>query len=450
MLRGIFLAPPLAFARVGASKTPCSAYNWADNDISPRGLGQTTLEPALTLSVDSEGNISSEIPAEIVFRDEQGIRTVCPFFELHAEYLDDQGEPHTGPVTLELLESWGLGLSDVSWGVELANLKAYHYTRQAGDRVEAKLNLADNEHQRVTISGSSPVDSSDPLVRADRPIAMGEVQLPRPNSQFPELRLHFIAPAGLIYGPEDLDQRLAELDPAITGNADWREFSLPAERHIVNPSASWPRYVPSLATVGPFNERDYRNTPGGLLAAPISPIPGLPDDDPRERALGLVDDVSDGLVTCEVSVGGQTFTATARVVVGPPDFAPANRPPVSLADNLADRELRDDARQFEGTSEDLTSLVLDIFERAFETSDLMHRDYQNFRSIRTNGSEFAGQGGRATLDPEDLEALLWPPPDVQAVTDGLSHGMPIVDAGTRQHRRHNAVEIGRASRRERV
>lgn len=439
LLTRVFLAPPLAFARVGASATPCDAFNWASNDITPRGVGQTSLEPAKTLTIDDDGTVSASVQREILFRDENGIRPVCPFFELHGEYIDGAGIARTGPITVGLLAGWGSSPADVVWSVHLGNLKAFHYTRRVADRIDAKVSVAGNVHSRVALLGWSPDGDTEPLIRRNRPMPMGAIQVPKPDAAHPEIRLRFYAPKGHIYGPEDLVGRIEELDFDIRINAEWRAFALPVDRLIVNPNATWPRYVPSVADVGPFNERDYRNTPGGLLAAPASAIPWLPEGEIRERSLGLVDDVSDGIISCDVRVKGQTVSARARIVVGPPDFAPANRPPVSLADNLADRELRDGPRQSRWSDDDLTTIVLDIFERAFETSDLMHRDYQNWRSIRTNNNEFSEQGSRAWLDVEDLEKLLWSSPDPGSVSDGLSDGMPIVHSGTRQHRRHNAV-----------
>ena len=393
----------------------------------------------MTLTIGADGALTAHVPTEIVFRDGEGIRPVCPFFELHAEYDDAQGRQATAPLTLALLESWGATAADIVWSVVLGNLKAFHYTRRRGDRVEAKARIAADQHARIALQGVSPTDDGEPVVRASHPLPMGEIQIPRPDSQHPEMRLRFYPPAGHIYGPENLAERIDELEFGYQDNKEWQGFSLPPERLIVNPAASWPRYVPSMANVGPFNEYDYRNTPGGLLAAPISPIPWRPDDGPRQRSLGLLDDVSDGFVACEARINGTVFTARARIVVGPPDFAPANRPPVSLADNLADRELRDEPRQASWSDEELAAAVLDIFERAFETSDLMHRDYQNLRSRNTNDREYSGQGRGTWLDPEDLDTLLWPAPDAASIRNGLSTGMPVVEAGTRQHRRHNVM-----------
>ncbi|MDP2338589.1 MAG: hypothetical protein Q8N05_19500, partial [Bacteroidota bacterium] len=262
----------------------------------------------------------------------------------------------------------------------------------------------------------------------------------------PEIRLRFYAPKGEIYGPTDLAERMSALDYGVSvagemPNAEWRGFTLPPSHLIVNPDANWPRYVPSAATLGPFFGQDYRNTPGGLLAAPFSTIPWIEGAPLRQRSLGLVDDVSDGFVRCKLQYHGAQLDAVARVVVGPPDFAPANRTPVSLADNLADREDRSSVRITGGLSKDeLGELVLDMLERALETSDLMHRDYQNARAARTNRNELAESGTRSPFDADDLSAMLWPVPSATLIKEGRVGGMALSEAGTGKHRRYAALE----------
>ncbi|MFJ2689436.1 hypothetical protein [Pseudomonas sp. NPDC087336] len=398
----------------------------------------------LTFDVDQNGTLTSRIPSEIRFRDEDGIRPVAPFFELHGVWTEKDGQERSGPLTEDLLAKWGGGLIDVTWTVELANLKAYHYTRNPGDRVEARMQVSGGNYGREPLLGISPAEP-EPLIRAALPLPMGEIQAPRPNPQHPEIRLRFYPPQGRIYGPENFAERIEEIDYDLDvlgdkPNEEWRGFELPKANLIVNPQATWPHFVSSASTLGPFRGADYRNSPSGLLAAPVTKIPWL-NEEVRPRALGLVDDVSDGIVSCRVQLGAQTFEAIARIVVGPPDFAPANRPPISLADNLADREDRAGAREdvTAWSDEELSEIVTDIFERAFETSDLMHRDYQNLRSARENTIVLGELGARAQVDEEDLPGLLWPMPNEAQVRAGAADAMEISKAGTRQHRRHAAT-----------
>jgi hypothetical protein len=447
MVKQIWLSPPLAVARVGASSTPCAAYLWGANDATPRGFASTTISPAETLTLGEDGGVRSSQPHELRFRDEEGIRPVCPFFELHGTW-EEGGTTKSGPITAQLLASLGGSLDALTWEVRTCNLKAFHYTYLEGDRVEARVTLAGADTQRKVLAGVSPApgEGGERLVPEGAALPMGAVQLARPDADHAEVRLRFYAPRGLIYGPTDLAARMAatdfdfEIAPGQRPNAEYRGFGLPAERLILNPASSWARYIPELATLGPLGGGDYRNTPGGLLATLFEKIPWLDGQPVMERSLGLLDDVSDGLVSCTLRLGGATLTAVARVVVGPPDFAPANRPPVSLADALADREDRASPR--EGwTKEELNEVVIDILERAFEASSLMHKDYQNFRSHRTNSSTLVELGPMSPFDDEDVRAMLWPAADLNTVVEGRSSAMALSEVGVRRHRRNLAAEF---------
>jgi hypothetical protein len=125
--------------------------------------------------------------------------------------------------------------------------------------------------------------------------------------------------------------------------------------------------------------------------------------------------------------------------VGPPDFAPANRPPVSLADNLADREDRARARTSGWTKDELGELVVDIFERAFEASSLMNKDYQNFRSHRTNSATLTDMVS-APFEPEEVEAMLWPVVTTKEIVEGRASPLGLSEQGVRRHRRMLARE----------
>lgn len=439
MIKRIWLHPPLAIARVGASPEPCVSFMWGPNDTHPQGTGSTTLQPTETLTLSAAGEVSASSPHEIRFRDEHGIRPVCPFFELFAEWTSDDGTSHTGAVTQRMLADHGLSVSDVTWEVHVCNSKAYHYTFQPGDRVEARVVLRGDDTRRKGLAGHASPTASSPVATEAAPLPLGEVQLAKVDSEFPELRLRFYAPKGLVYGPRDLEERAAKTDFELSVNREWRGFRLPAERLILNPDAAWARYVPDLADLSPLGAADYRNSPGGLLATWVEPIPWL-EGALHDRSLGLLDDVSDGLISCTVAIGAQSLSASARIVVGPPDFAPANRPPVSLADNLSDREDRATPRSAGWTKEQLGELVVDIIERAFETSQLLHKDYQNFRSHRTNSGTLVEFGSRAPFDSEDVAAMLWPVVDRDAVQSGGASALELSEAGTRRHRRNLAIE----------
>jgi hypothetical protein len=102
----------------------------------------------------------------------------------------------------------------------------------------------------------------------------------------------------------------------------------------------------------------------------------------------VVDDTCDAVIEATLVVAGVRLPASARVFVGPPDFAPDRRPFVSLVDDLADREL--------GTPEPLTAAdleraeqeIADLFQRVYETASLANLDATRRNAIADN----AGNG----------------------------------------------------------
>jgi hypothetical protein len=389
------------------------------------------------MTLADDGTISSGVLQQIIFVDQYGIRPVCPFFELHAEWTTSGGQRQAGPVTIDVLDQLHKSVTDITWSLDLANLKAYHYTYDQADRINASVVIPGDETRRIELIGSSPANVDQPLIPKGSRVSLGSVQVARPSAAFPEIRIRFYAPAGRIFGPTNLHERIDAL-PHKPENSEWQGFRLPESQLVLNPKSSWANYVPSGATLGPFRNRDYRNTPAGLLATVIEE--STPSGDPVSRSLGLIDDVSDGLITCYLTISGKKFTACARIVVGPPDFSPTSRTPVSLADNLADRQDRASVRSDGWTAEEVKEVVLDLFERAFETSDLMHKDYQNSRSRITNIDEYESRKMTSMLDRDQVEALLWPIPEKAAVTAGRIPALSLSETGTRKHRRQAALE----------
>ena len=85
------------------------------------------------------------------------------------------------------------------------------------------------------------------------------------------------------------------------------------------------------------------------------------------RSWGVVDDTCDGIIEAQVVIDGVRKVARARIVTGPPDFAPDRRPFVSLADDLADRELA-----LPDVDAPVTlAEIADLFRRVFETVSLV-------------------------------------------------------------------------------
>lgn len=404
MIEVLRLLPPLAFARVGPSEVPCEAFLWGPNDLRPRGTGMTTLVPAETFSVAADGSVTASRPEQVRFKDSSGFRPVCPFFELHGDWTEPGGESRSGAITRDVLASFGLAPADLVWSIEVANLKAFHYTLEPADRIEARLVLAGDDSVRHELRGEAPTGSGGggtppTLVPAGRYLALGAAQLTRPDEDFPEIRLRIIPAAGKVYGPEDLQARTTE-------------FDLPAECLLLDPRAAWCQFVPQGG--------DGRTNPSGLYAT-----------DANGMSLGLVDDICDGIIRCSI---GDVLTAHARFTVGPPDFAPDRRPFTSVADGLADRTERESVRQpgyFED-GEAVSREVADLFERILETAGLINLDFQNLRARGENRAIALSLG----QPPEDAESRAFTA--IEAVT---GEPLPLTDHARRMHRRLPALEV---------
>ena len=86
--------------------------------------------------------------------------------------------------------------------------------------------------------------------------------------------------------------------------------------------------------------------------------------------MGVVDDTCDVVVQAALVVEGIRLQAQARVIVGPPHFAPDRRPFVSLADDLTDRDPAVFAE--EEPLVDAQHRVNDLFQRALEVAGLFN------------------------------------------------------------------------------
>jgi hypothetical protein len=369
----IWLYPPLAFARVGGSSQPLEAFFWGPNDLSAAGTGQTTILPAETLRIEADDTLSAYIPDRILFKDREGFRPVCPFYELHGVW--DEGTRTEGLITTEVLARHGCSISDLEWTVEAANLKAYFMSGDPGAKVQARLSLRGDRAGRHELEAGSPSDAAEPLIPRHRTIRLGSVHVIRPSEEFPEVRLRFIPGQGKFYGPTDLLRR-------------W-DVSLPRENLILNPDSPWCRWKPTPP--------DPRGEPGGQYA-----------QDENAVSYGMIDDVCDGIISC--SIGKLGLKTWARVVSCPPDYAPDRRHLISIADGLKDRTSRDEvAKDAYFEDKDLCDLeILDLMERVFETVSLTNVDVLNSRS-HTENAEFARDLGDTAQNPDKSAFAVEPP-----------------------------------------
>lgn len=389
LIREIYILPSMAFARVGSSTASCVAFSWAEPEISPDGPTGLRLAPEVTYEVSEDGELTESIPNQIDFKDSDNrFCPVSPFFEIWGIWCDPGSEVE-GPLTVKVLTEMGLSLSDVKWTVSLGNLKAYHFTLNEGDRIAGEATSKGDQHQHVSVDGVSPDGAGiEPLITAGKKLPMGEFQVIKPRNDDDPLRIRFTPPQGLVYGPPNLKKRIDDNSDVLNPsngqplNADWVGFDLPDTNKIVNDNAVWAKLDLQNEGPPPVGAGDPRNSPGGLSARLYERRGSGEELQIVPISMGLVDDVSDGLVICEVA--GQK--SCARLIVGPPDMAPANRPVISLQDGLSDRALRQESRDQPLSAEELEEIVADIFERALETSELMNKDAQNDRARGTNNS----------------------------------------------------------------
>lgn len=417
MIQKIWLHPPIAIGRLGPSSTPCDNFHWGRNDLRPRGTGKTTIQANETLQVMPDGKVKVVSLTEIAFKDSVGFKPVCPFFELHGEW-QVEGSTVTGAITSEVLQLFNLQVSDLVWKIEVANLKPYHYTLTEGDRIEASIQLTGNITEKQVLRGVSPTTDPQPLVPNGQFVPLGSIQLTQPTPDFPEFRLRFTPATGNVFGPANLSERLDNLKQRLASASppavsQWQNFQLPPDRLILNPEARWCKFTAT--------GEDPRTNPGGLYA----------NEDDNNMSLGLVDDVCDGIITCSLPTGLQ---ASARIVVGPPDYAPDRRPVVSLADGLTDRVQRENVR-LPGYIEqrELTAAeVNDLLERVLETMESINLDYQNNRVRGENRAIAISQGLSLTAADDKAFPLMNSLP---------GQPLPLTALGRQRHRRLIALEI---------
>lgn len=141
---------------------------------------------------------------------------------------------------------------------------------------------------------------------------------------------------------------------------------MPPAHRILNPAASWVRYAGADTDPQPWDTYDGAGQG-------------------RNQSWGVVDDTCDGIVTADLVVDGRRFSARARICVGPPDYAPDARPFVSLADDLADRDLDPaSADELLAAEADTQRRLADLFQRVWETASMVNVDAIRARALGDN------------------------------------------------------------------
>jgi hypothetical protein len=378
-ITGILFRPPLAIARLGGADTPMDSYVWRE-DPTVHGAARTVIEPAVSFEVLPDGSVSPFVPSVIRFRDRGRLRPVAPFLELWARVqygAEDGGSdaPAPGseaevPLTGELLTQVGARRSDVVYGVRVANRKAARRTGDESNGFAAGVQVrGDDVTPRPLLASSPPTSGGTPLVWPEHPVPLGSFQVIRPvagqvgSVDLDILRVRFTPARGEVYGPPS----------AIVARDDstGREYEIvPPGNRILNPAASWVSYTGTDTDPQPADTYDGA-------------------DQGRNQSWGVVDDTCDGIITADLVVNGRRFSAQARICVGPPDYAPDRRPFVSLADDLADRDLDPaGAEELLAAEADTQRRLADLFQRVWETASLVNVDAIRARALGDNSRDF--------------------------------------------------------------
>jgi hypothetical protein len=365
----IYFLPPSAIARLGGGATPLESYLWSE-DPTIAGAAPTVVEPDVTLEVLDDGSIRPYLPGTIRFREGGHFRPVAPFFELWVHYQASDGSYHDVPLTLDLLEDQGVSTENLSYVVTAANRKAARRTKDEACAFGARVEVAGDDHRRVPLLASSPNrPGTVPLVSAERPIPLGSVQVIRPilgsemGVDLGICRVRFTPARGEVYGPPH-----ATVAPApVTARS---HTIVEEENRILNPQASWTRYDADYAK---FDNPEPSDTYDGA-------------DVDAGLAWGVVDDTCDAVLEASLVIAGRRWQARARVFVGPPDFAPDRRPFLSLAEDLADRELPATGAVDPAEQAEIEKEINDLFQRAYETACLANLDAIRRRALNENRS----------------------------------------------------------------
>lgn len=406
ILQRIFIDPPFAIARLGGSNAPQEAYVWADG-VDPRKGDSTQLLPRWTLKVAPNGSITPAMPTELHFRDGDLVRPVCPFFEVWALMGEPGSKADTWaaePLTLSLLAALNVPTSDLTLTVDACNAKAARRRNNPALRIGTfpPLTVSANVITPQEIAGVSPPGSARPMIPAGRHIPLGQVRWLRSEKQpaagstpwasevnIETMRFRFTPPSGMFYGPPAAAQADAGLQ---------RLQAVPKERAFLEPEAGWFN-APTLGIDNPSDTYDA--------------VANRNDDDNLGPSLGVVDDTSDARLTVTLRLPqGNSMSASAHVLVSPPDFAPDRRPFLSLADELNDRDADALARSTAMDAAQLDDWIEDLFERVYETVGLQNLD--KWRANRAKplapperGAAIAGDGyndGRAMGAADRLRA----------------------------------------------
>jgi hypothetical protein len=157
-----------------------------------------------------------------------------------------------------------------------------------------------------------------------------------------------------------------------------------------------------------------------------------------------VDDICDGIISCEIVSAPEPVCAHARVVVTPPDYAPDRRPFATIADGLKDRMDRDEVLESKymevkappgAPAPLLVDLeVCDLMERILETMGLINVDVYNDRVNVIANPNIQYLQGLPMGAKERIKAFR-PPVSID------HEPFPLTERGRQHHRRFVVLQV---------
>lgn len=343
------ILPPIAIGRLGESDKPMAAYDLTLSKAKPLDFRKIVPEQSFQVH-PSTGEITAYNPERVEFKDAENLEDktgkahpVAPFLEVFA--VTDEKPDRLVPLTVDLLKKAGHELEDISWDVQVGNIKIFRRTNDENDKMYAVIDGIRSHELKPLLAKCGNFIKGKTL-------PLGFVQFIKPTPEFPEIRFRFTPAAGKVYGSSltRFNNGKEQIDPVFAGR----------------------REDPILYDIKKGKWRGYSetSTPNPLYTNPAQIFAGYSDADGNQVSWGYLDDECDGFVTVKLS--GTPLYAKAHISAGPPAYAPDTLPIRVVSDEL-EQILKGTDVDGEVTVEEAEEIV----RRAFETIRLMNTAIMN-------------------------------------------------------------------------
>ncbi|MGX5854087.1 hypothetical protein ACWKW6_10605 [Dyadobacter jiangsuensis] len=346
------ILPPIALGRLGESDKPMAAYDLTLSKNKPLDFRKIVPEQSFQVH-PSTGEITAFQPERVAFKDAENLEDktgkahpVAPFLEVFA--ITDEQPDRLVPLTVDLLKKAGHELEDVSWDVQVGNIKIFRRTNDENDKMYAKIgDIRSHELKPLLAQCANFIEG--------KTLPLGFVQFIKPTPDFPEIRFRFTPAAGKVYGSSlvRFNNGKEQVDPVFAGRRD----------------------DPILYDINKGKWRGYSetSTPNPLYTNPAQIFAGYSDANGNQVSWGYLDDECDGFVTVKLTGrDGKPLYAKAHISAGPPAYAPDTLPIRVVSDEL-EQILKGTDVDGEVTIEEAEEIV----RRAFETIRLMNTAIMN-------------------------------------------------------------------------